>query len=416
MSTAHPPDVPAPGSRAAGVPGVRSGRAAGGVPGGAAPGRLTGRPGWRPAAFVLPRALHPGAWWLWALGLATAASRTRNPLLLLLIAAVAGCVVAARRTEAPWARAYGTFVKLGLVVIAIRVLLQSVFGNPVPGHVVVTLPSVALPHWAAGVRVGGAVTWEEVAAAGYEGLRLAVLLCCVGAANALANPFRLLRCLPGALYEAGVAVVVAMSFAPQAVTAVGRVRAARRLRGRPDRGIRALRGLAMPVLEGALERSVALAASMDSRGYGRSAGVPAAARRLTAGLILGGLLGLCAGTYGLLDASAPGTLGLPLLGLGAGLAVGGLLVGGRRTTRTRYRPDPWAAPEWLTAAAGVVAAAAVIATGARSPAALAPSTAPLVLPALPLLAAAGAVLAALPAWATPAPPGLTGAAAPAARP
>ena len=30
----------------------------------------------------LPRALHPGAWWLWALGLATAASRTTNPLLL----------------------------------------------------------------------------------------------------------------------------------------------------------------------------------------------------------------------------------------------------------------------------------------------------------------------------------------------
>ena len=29
-----------------------------------------------------PRWLHPGAWWLWALGLATAASRTTNPLLL----------------------------------------------------------------------------------------------------------------------------------------------------------------------------------------------------------------------------------------------------------------------------------------------------------------------------------------------
>ena len=33
----------------------------------------------------LPRALHPGAWWLWALGMAAAASRTTNPILLLLI-------------------------------------------------------------------------------------------------------------------------------------------------------------------------------------------------------------------------------------------------------------------------------------------------------------------------------------------
>ena len=39
---------------------------------------------------ALPRWTHPGAWWVWALGLATAASRTTNPLLLGLIVAVAG--------------------------------------------------------------------------------------------------------------------------------------------------------------------------------------------------------------------------------------------------------------------------------------------------------------------------------------
>src|SRR6185436_19367571 len=46
-------------------------------------------------AEFLPRALHPGAWWVWALGLATAASRTTNPFVLLLVVAVAGYVVAA---------------------------------------------------------------------------------------------------------------------------------------------------------------------------------------------------------------------------------------------------------------------------------------------------------------------------------
>ena len=38
--------------------------------------------------LTLPRALHPGAWWLWALCMAVAASRTRNPVLLVLILAV----------------------------------------------------------------------------------------------------------------------------------------------------------------------------------------------------------------------------------------------------------------------------------------------------------------------------------------
>ena len=45
----------------------------------------------------LPRLLHPAAWWLWGLGLATAASRTTNPFLLLLVVAVAAWVVMERR-------------------------------------------------------------------------------------------------------------------------------------------------------------------------------------------------------------------------------------------------------------------------------------------------------------------------------
>ena len=64
----------------------------------------------------LPRALHPGAWWLWALGLATAASRTTNPLLLALILAVAGLVVASRRSDAPWAFAFKSYLWRGLIV------------------------------------------------------------------------------------------------------------------------------------------------------------------------------------------------------------------------------------------------------------------------------------------------------------
>ena len=41
-----------------------------------------------------PRLLHPAAWWLWALGLMVAATRTTNPFVLLTIVAVAGLVVA----------------------------------------------------------------------------------------------------------------------------------------------------------------------------------------------------------------------------------------------------------------------------------------------------------------------------------
>ncbi|MEU6081041.1 CbiQ family ECF transporter T component [Streptomyces sp. NPDC047108] len=358
-----------------------------------------------PALSSRGNALHAGAWWLWALGLATAASRTTNPLLLGLLLTVAGYVVSVRRTDAPWARSYSAFLKLGVAVVAIRIAFSVFLGSPVPGSTTLfTLPEVPLPDWAQGVRIGGRVTTEGVVFALYDGLKLATLLACLGAANALANPARLLKSLPGALYEAGVAVVVAMTFAPNLVSDVLRLRAARRLRGRPDKGIKALLQIGLPVLEGALERSVALAATMDARGYGRTAHVPPAVRHTTTALTLGGLLGVCAGTYGLLAAEGAG-FGLPVLLAGVAAALAGLWLGGRRAVRTRYRPDRWDVRAWLVSASGAAVAVVLIRYGSADPAALQPSVVPLTAPAFPLWPAAGILLGLLPAFVAPAPPG-----------
>ncbi|NGN69235.1 energy-coupling factor transporter transmembrane protein EcfT, partial [Streptomyces sp. A7024] len=347
--------------------------------------------------------LPAGAWWLWALALATAASRTTNPLLLALLIATAGYVVAARRTDAPWARSYTAFLKLGLIVLLIRLLFAILLGSPIPGtHTLFTLPEVPLPDWAQGVRLGGRVAAEPLVFAFYDGLKLATLLICVGAANALANPARLLKSLPGALYEAGVAVVVAMTFAPNLIADVQRLRAARRLRGRADRGFRGLLQVGLPVLEGALERSVALAAAMDARGYGRANPVSPAVRHTTTALTLGGLLAVCVGTFGLLTAQGA-TYGLPALLAGLAAALAGLRVGGRRTLRTNYRPDRWTPRAWLVAASGLPAAALMIYTAIHDPAALTPSVNPLTAPELPLLPAAGIAIALLPALLAPAP-------------
>nr|WP_138901210.1 energy-coupling factor transporter transmembrane protein EcfT [Streptomyces albidochromogenes] len=348
-------------------------------------------------------ALHAGAWWLWALGLAAAASRTTNPLLLGMLVGVAGYVVAARRTDAPWARSYGAFVKLGLLVIGIRLVFSTFFGSSIPGsHTLVHLPEVPLPSWAQGVRIGGRVTAEQLVFAAYDGAKLATLLICVGAANALANPARLLKSLPGALYEAGVAVVVAMTFAPNMVADVVRLRTARRLRGRPTGGVRAVLQIGLPVLEGALERSVAVAASMDARGYGRTAPVPPAVRHTTGALTLGGLLGVCAGLYGLLTAGGA-SYGLPVLAAGLLAALAGLRLGGRRGVRTRYRPDEWGVRAWLVAGSGVAVAALMMWAAAYDPAALHPSVVPLVAPELPVWPAASVLIGLLPAFVAPVP-------------
>ena len=347
------------------------------------------------------RWLHPGAWWLWALGLAAAASRTTNPLLLLLLIGAATIVVQARRPEAPWARSFAFFLRLGVLVIVIRVLVQVLFGAAVGTTTVLDLPGVALPTWMAGVRLGGDVTMESLLMALYDGLRLATILICIGAANSLASPTRLLKSVPAALYELGVSVVVALTFTPQLVSDVDRLRTTRRLRGRQSRGIRAIAASAVPVLEGSLERSVTLAAAMDSRGYGRRGDVPTARRRLTATLLLAGLVASAIGVYGLVASGSPALLGLPMLVVGLGSAGTALAVAGRSRVRTRYRPDPWAAPEWLVAAAGIVTAATFAgAAWAAVPGMTTPFDPP-AWPALPLIALLGIVVAATPALTAP---------------
>ncbi len=357
----------------------------------------------RPATSSVRRSLHPAAWWLWAACLAGAATRTTNPILLALIAAVAAFVVSARRTAAPWSRSIVFFFRMGVVVIVVRVVVQIIFGNRLPGQVLFTLPHVPLPSWAAGVSIGGPVTAEAVIQAAVDGLRLAVILICFGAANSLASPYRLLRCLPAILYEAGVAVTVSLAFAPEVVMAIAGVRDARRLRGRPTRGVAGLRGMAIPVLESALDRSLQLAASMDARGYGRRVAVPAGTRRLGAASTAGGLLLVLVGVYGLLDTGSLPAGGVPFVVVGAALVGVGMAVGGRRTNRTRYRPDVWRTAEWLVVGSGAVALASLIVAGMVGLPGLQLIVTPLRLPQLPWLAVAGVLVGLVPAVAAPAP-------------
>lgn len=353
----------------------------------------------------LARVLHPGAWWIWALGMATAASRTTNPLLLGLVIAVVAFVVSARRSDAPWARGFRYYLYLAAFVVVVRMLFRMLFDGQSGETILFTLPEVPLPEAAAGVRIGGPVSAEGMLSAFYDGLRLATLLVCVGAANALANPKRLLASLPGALYELGVTITVALSIAPQLVESAQRVHRARRLRGEVGRRTRLFREVAVPVMTDALDRSLLLAASMDARGYGRHGAAPARERRRTGVLVLGGLVGVCIGVYGLLDATTPRALGLPMLAVGVAVAGAGFVLGGRRVQRSRYRPDPWAGAEWGVAICGVAVALTLVAVGQSDPVALDATLDPVSWPPLPAAAALGILVGLLPAWIAPPAPG-----------
>lgn len=326
-----------------------------------------------------PDALHPWAWWAWALGAGGAISIGSNPLQVALAVTAVAMVVTLRRGEAPWARALTTYLALAATILAIRLVFQILLGGSHGTTVVFTLPQIGLPAWAAGIRLGGPVTAEGLAMSGYDGLRMTGMLVALGAANALASPKRALRSVPAALFEASVAVVVALSLAPQLVTSAGRVRRARRLRGGRSAGWRAVTAVAVPILSDAVDSSLSLAASMEARGFGHRSR-PAATPALGA-LMLASLLALTLGSYLVLSSATP-LAGFALLAAGIAGAVWGLRLSGRRLSITRYRRDPWGLPAWLVAGSGAAAIVAASALAALAPAVANPGTDPLVWPPL----------------------------------
>ncbi len=352
-------------------------------------------------ATTLPRNLHPLAWWAWAIGLATAASMTVNPLLLLLLIGSVTAVVMARRSGHAFGHSFRLYALLAASTVVLRVVFRIIFGGQEFGHVLLGLPEIPLPGWAAGVRLLGPVTSEALLAGLYDGLRLGTIILCVGAANSLANPKRLLASVPPALYEIGTALVVSVTIFPQLADSARRVRAAQALRGGATTGVGRLRRFLVPVLEDALERSLSLAAGMDTRGYGRAGSATRRERWFTGTLLLAALTGICVGTYGWLDPKAPRWLAFPMLGAGVGVAVVGMMSAGRRVERTRYRPDPWRSAESSTVAIGITVAILAWHLGRSQVAVAYPGVD--VVPYLSPLALAVGLIGILPAITTPLP-------------
>lgn len=283
------------------------------------------------------RWVHPFAWWTWSLCAGTAASLTSNPLALLVIAIAALSVVVTRGAHAPWAASVSTLAKLAAIVILFRVIFQTLLGAPTGLHVAFRLPEASLPGVLSGLRLGGVITWESLLLGTVEGMRFAAILLCIGAATTVAAPSRLFRALPDALATVGTVLIIAMTFVPHLVQDFTRIRRAQRLRGRSTRGIGALASAVTPVVDGAMERSLQLAAAMNGRGYGR-------------------------------------------------------------TRATRHRPDPWRTVETVTIAAGFTGVAVTIIVGGSNTQL---QLAPLAWPALSPLYAFGLLALALPAFITP---------------
>lgn len=277
--------------------------------------------------------VHPSSWWLIAITLAVIAGSASSLLQTGLIALGSVALILLFREDAPWARSLGFYLSIAAAVVVIRVLFRIVFSfSGASDSVLIELPRFQLNFGLGAIELLGDVSSEAMLAALLDGSRLAAIILAIAVANTLANPRKLLKSAPGALYEIATSVSVAINLAPQLIESFARVRKARALRGQSAKRS-ALNGLLIPVLEDTLDRSLLLAASMDARGFGRRA--QQSARELITARALG-LVGLTLNLIGIFillsGFSAPLALGLLLLGLTS--ATMNVRITSRRNART----------------------------------------------------------------------------------
>ena len=213
------------------------------------------------------KTLHPLTWWIWSLLTIGAVIHADSSWLAGSAVAVAAILVWRFAAAAPWAKSFWFSLKIGVFILIIRTIIGVLIGVPIPGTKLVTVPIVPLPHWLAGIRIGGVITQERLLSSIHEGLIIISVISLFGAAVSLTSPHKLLRVTPVAIYEFGVATVIATSALPNLVQSISRIRRARALRGdeKPS-----WRSIALPLLEDSLSRSLELAAAMDARGFGVS--------------------------------------------------------------------------------------------------------------------------------------------------
>lgn len=301
---------------------------------------------------------HPLTWWLLGISLSLSSTVSASPVIPAAVCVLAILVMAvANRFGVKGNLALSFYLLLAVGVIISRLVFKVVFNV----HTSSEPTLLALPRFEVNLGFGdpvtilGNVSATTLLSATLDGTRLAAIILGIALAVTLAEPKKLLRSTPAALFEIGAAVSMAINLVPQLIKSYKRVKQAQKLRGITGR-VSAFAGTAIPVLEDAIDSSLTLAASMSSRGFGLQ--VNSRARLITGLMSLVAVLCIAVASY-LTITSGSEFLWLLLAGLL--VATGSLLIASKAAIRTKLVPDKFKGMDWMVSAAALAIFAATYA-------------------------------------------------------
>lgn len=272
------------------------------------------------------------AWIVWLASAAILTLLTRNPLYLIIL------LLAARLVQNTCGGEGGP-VKISFWRLSAVILLFSILFNLLLVHVGQTV-LLRLPQnlW----LVGGPLTLEAVIYGALSALILITLLALFMAFNNIVSTSDLIGLIPRALANVGVVILIAVSYVPETLNHLERVREAQALRGHRIQGLRDWQPIFIPLLVGGLERSLNLAETMVARGYGATTDEHLSAKMRA--MLLAGMFLMLSGWLVSFRLPLPGWL---LVFFGGGMLFLVYVGQGRRTKRTKYMISHWHIQDWL---------------------------------------------------------------------
>lgn len=280
--------------------------------------------------------LDAHVWFLWVVTALIAASLARNPLYTALVL-LTTTIVSAANAPSQTNRAILSPLRFALIVIPLSALFNGLtihFGQ----HVLLRLPA-----WIP--LLGGPVTAEGLVFGASNGLALTAIFASFAVFNRVTPVRDLVRLTPRAFHEVGVVISIALTFIPQTMRSLERIRQAQAVRGHRMRGLRDWLPIVMPLLVSGLERSMGLAEAMVARGYG--AVYEKALLLRTQALLALGTFALLGGWLSWLFVLLQRGTAMVVMVVGAGLVLGAVWQAGRVVTHTVYQTRKWTALDTL---------------------------------------------------------------------
>jgi len=296
-------------------------------------------------------ALDSRCWLAWGLAAMTPVLLGRNPWVLLEVMII---VVVVRVVWLPRAnqRGMGWFLRIAAVftIVGVHFNVLTVHAGD--------RPFGSLPN--AWPVIGGDLTWNALLYGVVSGFALFTLVLIGITVSSQISWLDLVYSLPARLAPIAVTGSVAWAFLPQTAIAWQQIREAQTMRGHSFRTVRDFVPIVVPLLAGGLERSLVIAETLESRGFGASGQSRLRDERRTRSLFadLGmiiGLVAIAAAAY----CAAVGLLRWALVSFGVGilgLFTASRLAATQKVMGARYRTIRWSSADTIVTVSSAVGA------------------------------------------------------------